>query len=65
MAQWIVSTTDVPSGKDNESDWTEKAHFAKEGDAKKAAKQIRKQSSPRTRVRTQIDYARGGMTGND
>lgn len=63
MAQWIVSTTDVPSGKDNESDWSEHSNHAKQQDALKAARMLRKSLPPKTRVRTKIDHARGGMTG--
>jgi hypothetical protein len=63
MAQWIVATTDVPSGKDRESDWKERGAYSKHDDALKAARKLRKTSPPRVRVRTQIDHARGGMTG--
>lgn len=63
MAQWIVATTEVPSGKDKEGDWRERGAYAKEGDAKRAAKALRKSSPPKVRVRAKIDHSRGGMTG--
>ena len=63
MAQWIVATTEIPSGKDKEGDWREVGAYAKKTDALRKAKAVRKSSPPRVRVRTRIDYARGGMTG--
>jgi hypothetical protein len=63
MAQWIVSTTEVPTGKDKEADWRERGAYSKHGDALKAAKALRRSSPPRVRVRAKIDHSRGGMTG--
>lgn len=63
MAQWVVESTDVSSGKDSESDWKEHASESKKDDALKKARELRKTLLPKYRVRVSIDYARGGMTG--
>lgn len=63
MAQWVVESTDVASGKDSEGDWREHGSYGRKHDAMRVARQLRKQSPPRVRVRTRIDYARGGMAG--
>jgi hypothetical protein len=63
MAQWIVSRTTIPAGKDSEADWEEISAHAKHGDALKVARKLRKSSPPKVRIRASIDHARGGMTG--
>lgn len=63
MAQWIVETTTVPARKDTEGDWDEKSAHGRKADAMKAAHKLRKSSPPKVRVRTRIDYSRGGMAG--
>ncbi len=63
MAQWVVETTDVPSGKSKDSDWREIASVAKKSEALRVMRKTRANRGGVGRYRTHIDYARGGMAG--